>query len=177
MCSYLLRGTLSGRRMWTSSRWLPRVAHARRRDPAFPSPRVWDSSMHHVLKISSSANNTHLIVPDLLPLPSTNATYHTACRQPPGVVLWPIYVDARLHRVCCCILCGTPLDSFILHTTTDWCRLYSSYSCTSTYINSVRTHHVASDAHVEYSRACVIYICFSSANTLVPDFLPLPIHQ
>ena len=46
------------------------------------------SSMHHVLKITSSANNT--LVPVLFPLPSTNnVTYMHArtCCQPRGVVL------------------------------------------------------------------------------------------
>ena len=64
-------------------------------------------------------------MPDLLPLPSTNATY--TCRQPSGVVLWVVYVEADLDRVNCCICCTLP-DSFILHITTDWCRLFSSYS-------------------------------------------------
>ena len=63
-------------------------------------------------------------MPDLLPLPSTNATY--TCRQPSGVVLWVVYVEADLDRVNCCICCTLP-DSFILHITTDWCRLFSSY--------------------------------------------------
>ena len=71
------------------------------------------------------------------------------CRQPPRVVLRVIYVEADLHPVYCCICC-TLSDSFILHITTDRCIWLSSYF--------VRTY-------------------FSSGNTLMPDFLPLPIHQ
>ena len=39
-------------------------------------------------------------------------------------------------------------------------------------------YHVASGAHVNYSRACVIfYFFFPQTHLLVLDFLPLPIHQ
>ena len=49
-------------------------------------------------------------------------------RQPPGVVLWVIWVEADLHQVYCCIICCTLSTSCFLHITIDcWCRLFSSY--------------------------------------------------
>ena len=123
--------------------------------------------MHHVLKITTSANNT--LVEDLVPLPSTNAT-HVRVRV--ANLLGSYYELSTLKLIYTgCTAACTLSDSFILHRTTDWWRLFSSYF-------HVRTHYVASDAHVKYSRACVIFIYFSSAiNTFVPGFLPLPTHQ
>ena len=131
------------------------------------------SSMHHVLKITSSAKNT--LVHDLLPLPSTNdVTYVHArtCHQPPGVVLCVIYVEADLHRVYCCCIYAAPRRTAVFFT-------QLLIDVIDFFFERTGTHHVASDAHVQYSPACVILIYFSSANTLllVPDFLPLPIHQ
>ena len=107
-------------------------------------------------------------MPDLLPLPSTNAT--CTC-QPPGVVLWIIYVEADLHYP------PGELLHIMLHpvgqlypSTTDWCRLFSSYSYT--YASSCERC-----SHVKYSRVCVIFlIVLPQTNTLAYARLPPVTH-
>ena len=78
------------------------------------------SSIHHVLKVTSSADNT--LVPDLLPLPSTIATHvHVRVANLLGSfyelsTLKLIYTGSTaVAAYICCILS----DSCFLHTTTD----------------------------------------------------------
>ena len=130
--------------------------------------------MHHVLNMTYSGNNT-LTCARLAPAAQYQRHAHmlpTPWGRFMSYPRWSWFTPGVLLHIY--IICCTLSDSFIFHivTTTDWCRLPGiSFVLLRTYASR---YERCSREKLSSMRN---FIYFSSANTHVPDFLPLPIHQ